>query len=157
MAWDLRLPDEAATLALGRALAAGIGPGRVLHLRGELGTGKTTLVRGCLRALGESGRIKSPTYSLVELYSISSLNLYHFDFYRFNDKNEWLSAGFGELFGPDSACIVEWPERAGDLLPRPDVDVHLAIEGDGRRAVLTSCSEAGAAWLRLARSRYSAP
>src|SRR5476651_2294590 len=92
------LPGEAATLALGAALAAQARPGRVLHLSGELGAGKTTLVRGLLRALGHAGRVKSPTYALVELYAISGLSLYHFDFYRFSDPNEWLSSGFREAF-----------------------------------------------------------
>jgi tRNA threonylcarbamoyladenosine biosynthesis protein TsaE len=156
MSWDLSLPDEGATLRLGRWLAAGVGPGRVLHLRGDLGAGKTTLVRGLLRALGEAGRIKSPTYTLVELYSVSSLNLYHFDLYRFKDKNEWLSAGFGEYFNPDSACIVEWPERAGDLLPPPDMEVLLQMEGEARRATLRAYTPAGEAWLSSARSRASA-
>jgi tRNA threonylcarbamoyladenosine biosynthesis protein TsaE len=141
------LPDEAATLRLGARLAAGIGPGRVLHLRGDLGTGKTTLVRGLLRALGEPGRIKSPTYTLVELYSLSSLNLYHFDLYRFKDRSEWLNSGFREYFGADSACIVEWPERAGDLLSAPDLEVRMEFDGAGRRAFLDARSQAGSSWL----------
>src|SRR5690349_8792227 len=107
--FSVSLPDEAATLRLGERLAGGIGAGRVLHLRGDLGSGKTTLARGLLRALGESGRIKSPTYTLVELYSLSSLNLYHFDLYRFKDRAEWLNSGFREYFNAQSACIVEWP------------------------------------------------
>src|SRR5690349_19450354 len=129
---DLSLPDEAATLALGAALARGLAPGRVLHLRGELGAGKTTLARGLLRALGVEGRVKSPTYTLVELYPLSSLNLYHFDFYRFTDESEWLSAGFRDYFNPDCACIVEWPERAGGRLPPPDLSLALQFDGDGR-------------------------
>ena len=141
------LPDEAATLRLGAALAAGIGPGRVLHLRGDLGAGKTTLARGLLRALGQAGRIKSPTYSLVELYALSSLNLYHFDFYRFENREEWLSSGFRDYFNPQSACIVEWPERAGDLLGPPDLDVGLEIEGEGRIATVEARSPAGSSWL----------
>jgi tRNA threonylcarbamoyladenosine biosynthesis protein TsaE len=141
------LPDEAATLALGARLAPGIAPGRVLHLRGDLGSGKTTLVRGLLRALGQAGRIKSPTYALVELYSVSSLNLYHFDLYRFKDRTEWLNAGFREYFNADSACIVEWPERAGDLLSPPDLDIRLELDGPARRAHVSSRSAAGSSWL----------
>ena len=147
---DLNLPDEAATLRLGAALAPGIGPGHVLHLRGDLGAGTTTLARGLLRALGYTGRIKSPTYSLVELYALSRLNLYHFDFYRFEDREEWLASGFREYFNPQSACIVEWPERAGDLLAQPDVEIHLRIEGEHRRASLQAHSLAGASWLSQA-------
>jgi tRNA threonylcarbamoyladenosine biosynthesis protein TsaE len=143
------LPDEAATLRLGERLAAGIGPGRVLHLRGDLGAGKTTLARGLLRALGQSGRIKSPTYTLVELYPLSSLNLYHFDLYRFKDKTEWLNSGFREYFNAHSACLVEWPERAGDLLSPPDVDLQLEFDGAGRRARLASLTPAGSSWLSL--------
>src|SRR5688572_22585133 len=98
MSLDINLPDAAATAALGEALAVGAAPGRVLHLRGDLGAGKTTLVRGLLRALGHPGRVKSPTYTLVEPYSVSSLHFYHFDFYRFKDQSEWLSSGLREYF-----------------------------------------------------------
>src|SRR3982074_2302420 len=124
----LSLPNEAATLRLGAAPAAGTTPGRVLHLRGDLGAGKTTVARGLLRALGYAGRVKSPTYTLVELYSLSSLNLYHFDFYRFKDQNEWLSSGFRDYFNAQSLCVVEWPERAGDLLAPPDLDGRLEFD-----------------------------
>ena len=141
------MPDEAATLRLGERLAPGIAPGRVLHLSGELGSGKTTLVRGLLRALGWSGRVKSPTYTLVELYPLSSLNLYHFDFYRFKDRAEWLNSGFRDYFNPDSACIVEWPERAEGLLEPPDLDVTLSFDGAGRSASLRARSPSGQAWL----------
>src|SRR4030095_10646766 len=89
----LRLATSEATLALGEALAAGAKPGRVLFISGDLGAGKTTLVRGLLRGLGHTGRAKSPTYALVEPYSFSSLDLYHFDFYRFKDRSEWLNSG----------------------------------------------------------------
>ena len=132
---------------MGAALARGIGPGRVLHLRGELGAGKTTVARGLLRALGYEGRVKSPTYTLVELYPLSSLNLYHFDFYRFEDEDEWLSAGFRDYFNPDSACIVEWPERVGARLPPPDLSVALEFDGTGRRARLQAHTPAGSSWL----------
>jgi tRNA threonylcarbamoyladenosine biosynthesis protein TsaE len=156
MPLNLKLPDEAATLRLGEALAAGIAPGRVLHLRGDLGAGKTTLARGLLRALGYPGRVKSPTYTVVEPYRLSSLNLYHFDFFRFHDRNEWVSSGFRDYFGPEAACIVEWPERAGDLLQPPDLDLLLEIDGEARRALMESCTPAGAAWLASLPSRFSA-
>ncbi len=149
------MPDEAATLRLGAALAEGALPGRVLHLRGELGAGKTTLVRGLLRALGHAGRVKSPTYALVEPYALSRLNLYHFDFYRFKDRSEWMSSGFREHFNPASLCIVEWPERAGDLLSPPDLDLQLAYEGASREATLAAHSPAGESWLASASARWS--
>lgn len=143
------MPDEAATLRLGEACAAGAANGRVLHLRGELGAGKTTLVRGLLRALGYQGRVKSPTYTLVEPYTDLRLNLYHFDFYRFKDRTEWLSSGFREHFNADSLCVVEWPERAGDLIASPDLDIHLQYDGESRTASLSAHSPAGQAWLAL--------
>jgi tRNA threonylcarbamoyladenosine biosynthesis protein TsaE len=147
MSLDINLPDAAATAALGEALAAGAAPGRVLYLRGDLGAGKTTLVRGLLRALGHPGRVKSPTYTLVEPYSVSSLHFYHFDFYRFKDRSEWLSSGLREYFNPQAFCVVEWPEKAGDLLNPPDVEVTLQFSGDARKAGVEAHSGAGKAWL----------
>jgi tRNA threonylcarbamoyladenosine biosynthesis protein TsaE len=144
---DLNLADEAATLALGRALALGAQPGRTLYLRGELGAGKTTLARGLLRGLGHEGRVKSPTYTLVEPYTISRLHLYHFDFYRVKDQAEWLSLGFREYFNARSLCIVEWPERAGPALPPPDVELALAFSRQGRQAALKARSASGEDWL----------
>ena len=131
---SLELPGEAATLRLGAALAVGLAPGRTLFLQGDLGTGKTTLVRGLLRALGHAGRVKSPSYPLVELYVVSSLHLYHFDFYRFKNEAEWRDSGFREYFSAQSACVVEWPERAGDSLPPPSLAIRMEIAGAGRRA-----------------------
>ena len=148
------MPGEAATLRLGKALAAGAANGLVLHLEGELGSGKTTLARGLIHALGHPGRVKSPTYTLVEPYSLLTLNLYHFDFYRFKDRSEWLSSGFREHFNPTSLCIVEWPERAGDLLAPPDLDIHLHYDRQGRTALLAAHSAPGEAWLATALSRW---
>ena len=105
------------------------------------------MVRGLLRGLGFAGRVKSPSYTLVEPYSISRLNLYHFDFYRFKDRSEWLSSGFREYFNADSVCLVEWPERAGTLLAPPDLDLALEFAGEGRRAILHSHSRTGELWL----------
>jgi tRNA threonylcarbamoyladenosine biosynthesis protein TsaE len=152
MSLDIKLPDAAATEALGRAVAAGAAPQRVLHLRGDLGAGKTTLVRGLLRALGHAGRVKSPTYTLVEPYELSSLHFYHFDFYRLKNRSEWEQAGFRDYFNAHAMCVVEWPERAGALLTPPDLDIALSFEGQGRRARADAHSEAGKAWLSLLRS-----
>jgi tRNA threonylcarbamoyladenosine biosynthesis protein TsaE len=147
MSLDIKLPDPAATEALGRALAPGAAPGRVVHLRGDLGAGKTTLARGLLRGLGHAGRVKSPTYTLVEPYELSSLHFYHFDFYRLKNKEEWEEAGFREYFNAQSFCVVEWPERAKGLLALPDLEVTLAFEGEARRARVAAHTEAGEGWL----------
>ena len=147
MSLDLNLPDPAATEALGAALAPGVAPGHVLHLRGDLGAGKTTVVRGVLRGLGYDGKVKSPTYTLVEPYALSSLHLYHFDFYRLKNATEWESSGFRDYFGPQAACLVEWPERAGPALGTPDVELRLEFAPVGRRALLASHTPAGEAWL----------
>jgi len=152
---SLELPDEAATLRLGAALAVGVAPGRTLYLSGELGSGKTTLVRGLLRALGHAGRVKSPSYPLVELYVLSRLNFYHFDFYRIRDQAEWLDSGFREYFNAQSACVVEWPERVGALLPPPTLAILLQIAGSGRRATLSADTPEARTWRAQASQRYS--
>jgi tRNA threonylcarbamoyladenosine biosynthesis protein TsaE len=146
------LPDEAATLALGALLARGLEPGLSIYLSGELGAGKTTLVRGLLRELGFEGRVKSPTYALVELYVISKLNLYHFDFYRFRDPEEWHEAGFRDLFNQSNICLVEWPEKARDLLPPSDLHITLisvpTAKAESRQAALSAKSERGRTMLK---------
>jgi tRNA threonylcarbamoyladenosine biosynthesis protein TsaE len=137
------LADEAATLALGAEIAAVLHPGLVIFLRGNLGAGKTTLARGILRGLGYQGKVKSPTYNLVELYKISRLYFYHFDFYRFNDPIEWEDAGFREYFNAESICLVEWPEKARGLLPTADLEVLLGITETGRNVEIQAGTEAG--------------
>jgi tRNA threonylcarbamoyladenosine biosynthesis protein TsaE len=131
------LDDEAATLACGAHFAKLLLPGLVVYLHGDLGAGKTTFVRGVLRGLGYIGKVKSPTYTLVESYPVNSSNielnvdsnytLYHYDLYRFIDEEEWEAAGFRDYFNPHSICMIEWPEKAGQLLPVADIDVHLSI------------------------------
>ncbi len=148
------LAEEADTLGLGAALAEGAQNGLVLYLSGDLGSGKTTLARGLIHALGYRDRVKSPSYALVELYELSRLNLYHFDFYRFKDKSEWVTSGFREYFGPDALCLVEWPERAAGALAPADLEVRLEFAASGRRALLFARTPAGEAWLASARSRY---
>jgi tRNA threonylcarbamoyladenosine biosynthesis protein TsaE len=151
----IELAEEADTLALGASLAGGAKAGRVLYLSGDLGAGKTTLARGLIGALGHPGRVKSPSYTLVEVYELSSLNLYHFDFYRFKDKTEWVSSGFRDYFGPDALCIVEWPERAAGLLAPADLEIELQLAQAGRLAQVRARSAAGADWLQSSRSRSS--
>ena len=138
-----RLDDESQTVELGARLARALNPALRIYLSGDLGAGKTTLVRGCLRALGYQGRVKSPTFSLVELYEFSRLYLYHFDFYRFNNAQEWLDAGFRDYFEPRSVCVVEWPERAQGLLPTPDLKIALSEEAGGRRVNIAAETEHG--------------
>lgn len=141
--FTLRLPDEAATLAWGSRLAKIVRPGLVIYLHGDLGAGKTTLVRGLLHGLGHVGKVKSPTYTLVEPYVISGLNLYHFDLYRFVDPEEWEASGFRDYFNAQSVCFVEWPEKASGLLPEADIDIRLEPQDQGRKGVMTANTDAG--------------
>jgi tRNA threonylcarbamoyladenosine biosynthesis protein TsaE len=146
MTTQFHLADAAATERVGAALARALIGGMVIALHGDLGTGKTTLVRGVLRELGWTGSVKSPTYTLVEYYPMSSLYLYHFDFYRFADPNEWETAGLADCFRNDSVCLVEWPERVAGLLPPADLGVtllHPAAEAGGRDLFVTSSTAAG--------------
>ena len=140
---NLELADEAATMALGARLAAALRPGMVVYLQGDLGAGKTTLVRGILRALGYVGRVKSPTYTLVESYVLSKYTLQHYDLYRMIDPREWLDAGFRDDCNSSTLCLVEWPEKAAGLLPPADVRVKLSISGEGRKASIHAESAKG--------------
>jgi tRNA threonylcarbamoyladenosine biosynthesis protein TsaE len=141
------LPDEAATQRLGEILAPLLQPGMVIFLEGDLGAGKTTLSRAMIRALGHVGAVKSPTYSLVEVYVISSLYLYHFDFYRFEYPEEFLDAGFDEYFNDSAICLVEWPERAAGCLPSPDLRLCIHHAGLGRVLEAVADSPKGQACL----------
>ena len=140
---SLYLADETATLFFGEQLARAVCGGLTLFLLGDLGAGKTTLARGLLRGLGFPGRVKSPTYTLVEPYALSNLYLHHFDLYRFADPQEWEDAGFREMFNPDSLCLVEWPEKAAGLLPTPDWQIQLEPQETGRQLVLHADTELG--------------
>ena len=143
----LALPDEAATLALGAALATNLAPGMAIWLEGDLGAGKTTLVRGLLRAAGESGPVKSPTYTLVEVHVVSGLHFYHFDFYRFNQAEEYLDAGLDEYFSGSGICLVEWPDKAAPYLPAADMRIELRVAqnaaGERRVAHIAVAGERG--------------
>lgn len=152
---QLGLADETKTDDLATHLAKIILPSNInniqaqIHLRGDLGAGKTHFTRAFLRACGVTGRIKSPSYTLVESYKLSNLYLYHFDFYRFSDAHEWRDAGFDELLAQNAISLIEWPEQAGGSLPIPDLDIYLEYAGDGRLATLTAHSTKGQQWLTL--------
>ena len=137
------LPAEADTEALGAALAPLLRPRLNIWLLGNLGMGKTTLTRGLLRALGHEGKVKSPTYTLIEPYVVSRLDLYHFDFYRFNSPDEYLDAGLDEYFAGEGVCMVEWPDKALPYLPSPDVEIRLEARENGRFVEISGNTEAG--------------
>lgn len=154
------LNDERATLECGRRLAEVLRPGMVLHLSGDLGAGKTTLVRGLLAGLGHTGRVKSPTFTLLEPYNLSRLDFYHFDLYRFRDESEWIEAGFDELFTERAIAAIEWPEKAAGLVPPPDVRITLRVASagaeSGRDATFEGVTERGRQCIaELARTRSS--
>ena len=137
------LPDAAATMRAGAELARGLGGGMVMTLSGDLGAGKTTLVRGMLRGLGFRGAVKSPSFSLLEHYKISSLYFYHFDFYRFDQPGEWDDTGFAEYFRSDAICVIEWPEKIVGIVPEIDIAARLAFRDPGRELGLRAGTIAG--------------
>ena len=137
------LADEKDTETLGSALAAVLSPGLQIWLEGNLGMGKTTLTRGVLRGLGHEGKVKSPTYTLIEPYVVSRLDLYHFDFYRFNSPEEYLDAGLDEYFADQGVCIVEWPQKALPHLPSPDLEIQLEVRDGGRFVEIYGRTDAG--------------
>ena len=142
------LKDESETLRLAESMASHLFPGMNLYLKGELGSGKTTFVRGVLRGLGYQDKVKSPTYTLVEPYSLEKFTIYHFDLYRFKDVTEWDDAGFREYFNNTSICLVEWPEKAGHILPKPDISIDLSHTPYGRHLHLISYTSIGTECLK---------
>jgi tRNA threonylcarbamoyladenosine biosynthesis protein TsaE len=117
-----------------------------IELQGDLGAGKTTLVRHLLRALGVQGRIKSPTYAVVEPHELPGLNIWHFDFYRFSDPREWEDAGFRELFAAPGLKLAEWPQHARGFIPQADLSVLIELQDDeSRRVTLTPHNPTGQA------------
>jgi len=137
-------PDERATVAFGARLARACGAGALIFLRGELGTGKTTLVRGMLRGLGHEGVVKSPTYTLVEPYRLGERWVYHFDLYRVSDPEELEYFGAREYFDAGALCLVEWPEQGRGFLPEPDLIIVLAYLNHGRQLRLSAHTDRGA-------------
>ncbi len=151
--------DEAATQLFAAALAAQPALRHAfIELHGDLGAGKTTLVRHLLRALGVQGRVKSPTYAVVEPYELPDLNVWHFDFYRFSDPREWEDAGFRDIFASPGLKLAEWPEKAAGFLPRADLVIHLdAMDDDARQVTLTAQTDIGALLLQSADQAMPVP
>ena len=155
--WEALWPDESATQAFATQLAQALqtwpgGRDACIELRGNLGAGKTTLVRHLLRAAGVQGRIKSPTYAVVEPHQAGSGEaawpIWHFDFYRFNDPQEWEDAGFRDIFAGPGLKLMEWPEKVAGQLPPPDWAIALdAIDEHQRRVRISAGSPRGQAWL----------
>jgi len=142
----IRLDGEAAQIDFGRRLAAHLTPPGVIYLTGDLGTGKTTLVRGLLRGLGYTGPVRSPTYTLLEPYELPSLRLYHLDLYRIGAAEELEYLGLRDLLDAESLFVVEWPERGAGVLPPPDLVLAIAYAGEGR-LLTPRCQRPG--WERL--------
>ena len=120
------------TEQIGARLAARVRDGAVIHLRGQLGAGKTTLARGFLRALGHAGTVKSPTFTLVEPYAIGDLHIYHFDLYRMNDPEELEAIGIRDYCENRAICLFEWPELGGAVVPAADIDLRIEHQDRGR-------------------------
>ncbi len=133
---ELQISDEARMEALGHRLARLCAPGSVIYLRGELGAGKTTLVRGFLRGLGYQGPVKSPTYTLVEPYRLDDRSIYHLDLYRLADPEELDYVGIRDFLAEQATCLVEWPEKGEGAVPPPDVEIRIETLDSGRRVTI---------------------
>lgn len=140
----LSLQDEAATAAVARRIAVLCQQGGTLYLEGDLGAGKTTFCRYLLQALGHSGHVKSPTYTLVEHYQLADLTVFHFDLYRLHDPEELEFMGIRDYFRADCLCLVEWPARGAPLLPIPDLALQLTRTSvDGRKLAIKAGTSRG--------------
>jgi tRNA threonylcarbamoyladenosine biosynthesis protein TsaE len=133
---ELFLKDEHALVNLGEKLAKFLQAPSTVHLFGELGAGKTTMVRGFIHAKGHLGAVKSPTFTLVEPYTLNGTIVNHFDLYRLSDPEELEYLGIRDYFDQDAICFVEWADRARDTLQKPDLEIHIALKGTGREVAI---------------------
>lgn len=148
------MPSEQATRAVAARIAPALLPGCIIYLSGPLGAGKTAFSRALIRSLGYNGRVKSPTYTLVEPYNLSRFDLYHFDFYRFSSEEELRDAGFEEMLDSSAVTLVEWPEKAALTLPAPHVHMRLELaeSEDARHLSITFDGAQGLACLNALNS-----
>ena len=137
------IPDETGMRDLGASLIASAEAGTVITLQGELGTGKTTLVRGALHACGVSGAVRSPTYTLVEFYPLQKMSIAHFDLYRLSDPEELEYLGYRDYLNPQTLCFIEWPEQARGYLQGVDLEIRLAYDSQGRQVEFQAQSSIG--------------
>ena len=137
------LYSENETVLFGKKIAKNLRPGVFIALKGALGAGKTCLCRGILSGLGHTGHVKSPTYPLVEIYSLESSTIYHFDFYRITNPMEVIEAGFREVFINTNICLVEWPENAESVMRVPDITISIIFSTYSRYISVTAASELG--------------
>lgn len=149
MSREISVADEEAMLALGRRFGVAAGhPGLVVYLEGDLGAGKTTLARGWLAGMGHAGRVKSPTYTLLEPYALPSGGaLTHMDLYRVADPEELEFLGLRDLAGSNQWLLIEWPEKGARHLPLPDLEIRIGFEGTGRWLKCEAKNTTAARWL----------
>jgi tRNA threonylcarbamoyladenosine biosynthesis protein TsaE len=138
----LQISDETAMMELGARLVQAMGETHqgVIYLHGDLGAGKTTLVRGLLRSLGLQGAVKSPTYTIVEPYELPGWDIYHFDLYRLSDPEELDYIGIRDYFSDGKLCLVEWPEQGEGILPVADIELHIGYLPEGREVLISAHS-----------------
>ncbi|MEW8026141.1 MAG: tRNA (adenosine(37)-N6)-threonylcarbamoyltransferase complex ATPase subunit type 1 TsaE [Candidatus Thiodiazotropha sp.] len=142
--FEIEVEGEARQEAVGACLALNCSPPFIVYLEGDLGTGKTTLVRGFLRRLGYQGRVKSPTYTLLEPYELAGRSYYHFDLYRLSDPRELDYLGIEDLLNRDALLLIEWPEKGAGVLPHADLMIHFAHRDQARGLKFEAGTERGA-------------
>lgn len=140
--------SEQDTMALAMQIASAFPRQGIIYLSGDLGAGKTSWVRGFLQGLGYRGQVKSPTYTLVEQYTVAKRVIYHFDLYRLTDPRELMELGMRDYLEENTVCIVEWPERGGSVLPMADLECHFDFIEQGRRLRLHANTDGGQASLQ---------